>query len=120
MKAKAQQAEFTVRQQDGRYQVFDKRGHYRQSFTTAAAAAEYVQAQQQKRHPRQHTAPVLAAAAVAVLISLAPVAVQATPTQQARPAPVKVCRWVHGTKICFVVTGGSGITPPIFKQQKGK
>jgi hypothetical protein len=94
MKAKAQQAEFTVRQQDGRYQIFDKRGHYRQSFATAAA--------------------------VAVLISLAPVAVQATPTQQARPAPVKVCRWVHGTKICFVVTGGSGITPPIFKQQKGK
>ena len=29
---------------------------------------------------------------------------------------VRVCRIIHGHRICFIVTGGSGITPPIFRR----
>lgn len=56
------QRDFIVRQQDGRYKVYDKQGHYRQSFATAAAADEYIKQQEQKT-PRRGRRAMLAVAA---------------------------------------------------------
>jgi hypothetical protein len=53
---------------------------------------------------------------LAILLALASLA-SVTPTAEAhRPAPVRICKVVHGQRVCFYVTGGSGITPPIFRQ----
>lgn len=54
------------------------------------------------------------------LASLAPMTAQAqTARPPRRPSPVPVCRLVHGVRVCAPVTGGSGITPPVFAQQGG-
>lgn len=45
---------------------------------------------------------------LAVLMAVTPLTVAAK--------GVRVCRIIHGHRVCFIVTGGSGITPPIFRR----
>lgn len=46
----------------------------------------------------------------AVLLAVAPL------TAVAKGAKVRSCRIVHNHRVCLIVAGGSGITPPVLRR----
>jgi starvation-inducible outer membrane lipoprotein len=57
---------------------------------------------------------------LAVLVATCMAVPQAQAQNAGRKPSVPICRMVHGHRVCLLVHGGSGITPPIFMPKRNR